>query len=54
MIYTILSARYANEENTAIVITTQEAGDVALSERDTPELWEQVLELEIKPYEIIP
>ena len=44
MIYTILSARYANEDGTAIVITTFEAGDVAISEKDTPEIWADVIE----------
>jgi hypothetical protein len=54
MTYTIINARYANEDNTAIVITTVEAGDVAISEKDTPELWSQVISLEIKPYGEIP
>ena len=50
MIYTILSARYANEDNTAIVIKTVEAGDIAISEKDTPDIWLKVMGLEIKPY----
>lgn len=37
--YTIRSARIANEVGTAIVLTTDEVGDVAISELDTPEPW---------------
>jgi hypothetical protein len=41
---TILSARYANKDNSAIVISTEENGDVAISERDTPDLWVACME----------
>ena len=44
MSYTIRSAHYANNENTAAVIITDEAGAVLVSEVDTPELWEQMLQ----------
>lgn len=41
--YTVRSARYANEDHTAIIARTNEAGDVALSQIDTPALWDYVL-----------
>lgn len=41
--YTISSARYANEENTAAVVETEEAGAVALSAVDTPAEWQVLL-----------
>jgi hypothetical protein len=40
---TILSARYANAERTAAVIQTVENAAVAISARDTPALWAQML-----------
>jgi hypothetical protein len=43
MNYTILSARYANPGHNAAVIETEQAGPVLASERDTPELWAQML-----------
>lgn len=42
MSYTILSAKYANAENTAAVLQTVEAGAVLVSQRDTPALWAQM------------
>jgi len=39
MTYIIISASYANSESTAAVILTHEAGAVAISQIDTPELW---------------
>jgi hypothetical protein len=39
MTYTILSAQYANEDHSAAVIQTEEAGGVLVSEADTPDLW---------------
>ena len=39
MIYTFLSAQYANSEHTSAVAITAEAAAVALSEIDTPEAW---------------
>lgn len=41
--YTVHSARYATEDHSAIVASTHEAGDVVVSERDTPALWHHVL-----------
>jgi hypothetical protein len=41
--YTIISARYSNEHHSAAIVTTAEAGDVAVSQRDRPDLWEQML-----------
>jgi hypothetical protein len=35
MSYTIISAKYANPDNTAVICTTQEAGDTLLSLQDT-------------------
>ncbi|WP_414470746.1 hypothetical protein [Microvirga sp. M2] len=43
MSYTISAARYGNSENTAATITTDEAGDIAVSEADTPGLWADFL-----------
>lgn len=52
MTYTALSAQYANAEHTSAIILTKEAGAVAISERDTPELWEKVLAaLSPSPYQ---
>jgi hypothetical protein len=39
MNYTILSAKFANEEHTAAVLSTAQAGDVLVSQKDTPALW---------------
>jgi len=41
--YTINFAKWANENNTAVVIFTMEAGAVAISEKDTPEEWDNFL-----------
>lgn len=43
MTYTIISAAYANQEHTAAVLQTEEAGAVLISDRDTPDLWQQML-----------
>lgn len=43
MTYTVLSAQYANADQSAAVLQTQEAGAVLASERDTPALWAQML-----------
>lgn len=40
---TIRSARYVNAESTAIVIYTVESAAVLISEKDTPDLWAQML-----------
>lgn len=39
MTFTIISANYANPEHTAAVMVTEEAGAVAVSLLDSPELW---------------
>lgn len=39
MNYTVLSARFANPENTVAILQTAEAGAVVTSQRDTPHLW---------------
>jgi hypothetical protein len=44
VIYTIRSARFANEENTAAVIDTVETGAKLISSRDTPAIWRQMLD----------
>lgn len=44
MTYTIRSAAFANAEQTAAVLHTEEAGAVLVSEADTPELWGEMLE----------
>lgn len=41
--YTIISAAYADEENGSAIIETVEAGSVAISPRDRPELWVQMM-----------
>lgn len=43
MSYEIKSARFANDAGTAIVINTEDQGDVAISERDRPELWQKCM-----------
>jgi len=40
--YSVRSARYANEAHTALIAKTNEAGDVAVSETDTPAMWDHV------------
>ena len=50
MIYTILSAVFANEGHTAAVIRTAEAGDVLISQVDTPALWAALDGLAVAPY----
>lgn len=42
MTYTFLSAHYANEENKAVVAQTVEAAAVLLSEKDTPDHWDDL------------
>lgn len=58
MTYTILSANYANEDNTAVVIFTKEAAAVAISKADTPKEWQNMLEWaktnEVKPFPVEP
>ncbi len=53
MTYTILSARYANEEHLAAEVMTEEAGAVILSAADTPDDWDALLggDVEIAAYE---
>ena len=43
MNYTILSATFANEDNSAAEIITPEAGSVLVSEKDHPAFWPLVL-----------
>lgn len=50
MSYTILSARYANEDHTAAVIETKESGSVAISEVDTPQAWAELAGVEVSDY----
>jgi len=50
MSYTILSARYANADHSAAIITTQEAGAVAIGQSDTPALWAQMLQDDVVAY----
>ena len=54
--YTIRSARYANEQQTAAVINTVEDADVLVSLEDTPELWAQMLAsgVTIEPLRLMP
>ena len=39
---TITSANYANAENTAAVLMTQERGAVLVSQKDRPQLWQDL------------
>lgn len=39
----IISARFGNADHSAAVIKTDERGSVAISQEDTPELWEAML-----------
>lgn len=50
---TVNSAVYANAENTAAVIFTDEAAAKAISQLDTPDLWQQLIAsgLAISAYE---
>lgn len=50
MSYTVLSARYANAENTAAVLETVEVGDVLISLKDTPDAWALAHQASISPY----
>lgn len=52
MMYTILSAQYANADQSAAVLQTQEAGAVLASEHDTPDLWQQML-AEVTPADYV-
>jgi len=52
MSYTIVTASFANEDNTAAVIMTAEAGAVLVSETDTPDLWPDVIAF--KPAAFVP
>lgn len=40
---TITAASFANEDRTAVVLTTMERGSVAISQGDRPELWAEYL-----------
>jgi hypothetical protein len=40
--YTVMSAAYANAGHTSAIIQTEEAGAVAISSADTPDLWAQL------------
>lgn len=44
MTYTTHGAQWANTEKTAAVLSTNEAGAVAISEVDTPEEWKGFLQ----------
>ena len=50
--YTILSARYGNQDHTAAVIRTVEDHDVCVSQGDTPDLWASLLAsgIPVEPY----
>lgn len=48
--YTILSTVFANEGHTAAVIRTAEAGDVLISQVDTPAQWAALDGLAVAPY----
>lgn len=43
MSYTILSAQYANPDETAAIVETAEVGFIAVSQKDTPDLWEDLM-----------
>lgn len=43
MSYTMISATFANAENTAAVVMTQESAAVIISRDDTPERWHDLM-----------
>ena len=43
MSYTMISAAFANAENTAAVVMTQESAAVIISRDDTPERWAELI-----------
>lgn len=51
--FTIVSARYANQENTAAVIFTQESAGVVISKDDTPDMWQQAIDagVQFQPFQ---
>lgn len=50
MTYTILSAQYANADNTAVVIQTAESGAVCVGKDDAPELWAEAVAGDVAAY----
>lgn len=48
--YTPISATYANEDHTAVIMMTEEAGAVVVSERDRPELWAKLAGMTVAAY----
>jgi hypothetical protein len=51
---TVISAKYANEDGSAIMLTTQESSDVAIENRGRKkQLWDQLFqaEFEIQPFQ---
>ena len=42
MSYTIKTASWANEDNSAAIINTEEVGHKAISKVDTPEAWDDL------------
>lgn len=47
MTYTFISAAYANPENTAAFVETEEFGQIILSQADTPTEWQALLDSDI-------
>jgi hypothetical protein len=42
--YTILSARWGNDDHTSAVALSEEVGHVAISEVDTPDMWAALMQ----------
>lgn len=49
MRYTIISAKYANQDHSSAVILTEECSHVVISAKDTPDIWQQMLDDGIQP-----
>lgn len=55
MTYTILSVKYSNPDHTAVIISTQEFGDILCSFDNEPDLWIKAISGKIDDYqEILP
>lgn len=50
----ILSASFANEDNTAVVLMTEERGSVLISLKDRPDLWDEYIKSNIVASPFVP
>lgn len=54
MSFTITSAQFVNEQNTAVLLTTVEEGTVLISLKDRPELWDQYIQSGVPTSPFVP